>query len=86
MFDIVLVRDCPFSAIYWISFEKYRGIITGWRGANIGMMSSAGLTFLSGVVSGLTAALITHPFDVLKTQSQVYKYRVMYYLLLLFYY
>lgn len=59
-----LWRDVPFSGIYWASYESLKHALErrGGRGASV--------AFVSGAVSGTTAALITSPFDVLKTRRQ----------------
>jgi len=59
-----LWRDVPFSGIYWASYEGWKKVFErhGRRGAWV--------AFISGAVSGTTAALITSPFDVLKTRRQ----------------
>lgn len=59
-----LWRDVPFSGIYWASYE-------GWKAAFARQRhSGTWVAFISGAVSGTTAALITSPFDVLKTRRQ----------------
>jgi solute carrier family 25 protein 39/40 len=59
-----LWRDVPFSGIYWASYESWKKAFErrGRRGAWV--------AFVSGAVSGTSAALITSPFDVLKTRRQ----------------
>ncbi|TBU35182.1 mitochondrial carrier [Dichomitus squalens] len=59
-----LWRDVPFSGLYWAGYElsKHRLGRLGYEGA--------GVAFVSGAVSGTAAALITSPFDVLKTRRQ----------------
>ena len=59
-----LWRDVPFSGLYWAGYEacKHRLGKLGYEGA--------GVAFASGAVSGTTAALLTSPFDVLKTRRQ----------------
>jgi len=59
-----LFRDVPFSGIYWASYESWKKSFRqrGFEGAPA--------AFVSGAVSGITAALVTSPFDVLKTRRQ----------------
>jgi len=59
-----LWRDVPFSGIYWASYEAGKSFFArrGREGASV--------AFMSGATSGTIAALITSPFDVLKTRRQ----------------
>lgn len=59
-----LWRDVPFSGLYWAGFEGLKRKLKkrGYDGT--------GVTFVSGAVSGTTAAMLTSPFDVLKTRRQ----------------
>jgi len=59
-----LWRDVPFSGLYWAGYETLKGALEkrGRRGAPV--------AFVSGAVSGTMAALITSPFDMLKTRRQ----------------
>ncbi|PPQ88644.1 hypothetical protein CVT25_010220 [Psilocybe cyanescens] len=59
-----LWRDVPFSGFYWASYETWKRNFAkyGYTGAWV--------AFLSGAISGTSAALITSPFDVLKTRQQ----------------
>ncbi|KAH9946673.1 mitochondrial carrier domain-containing protein [Amylocystis lapponica] len=59
-----LWRDVPFSGIYWAGYETWKRAF-GRRG-----MSGPQVAFASGAISGTTAALLTSPFDVLKTRRQ----------------
>ncbi|KAL0951104.1 hypothetical protein HGRIS_007841 [Hohenbuehelia grisea] len=59
-----LWRDVPFSGIYWASYESWKRTLTRRH------FEGAWVAFVSGAVSGTTAALITSPFDVLKTRRQ----------------
>jgi hypothetical protein len=86
-----IMRDCPFSAIYWFSFEtlqpKYHTFYasqlaaymesrTATPGYDYYSTHSHLVTFLSGVTSGVFAAVSTHPFDVIKTQQQLARHVV----------
>jgi len=59
-----LWRDVPFSGFYWASYETWKRAFTrrGHEGTWV--------AFISGAISGTSAALITSPFDVLKTRRQ----------------
>jgi solute carrier family 25 protein 39/40 len=59
-----LWRDVPFSGFYWASYEKWKRAFAK-RGHE-----GAGVAFINGAISGTSAALITSPFDVLKTRRQ----------------
>eukprot|EP01032_Pedospumella_encystans_P011827 gene11827-13724_t len=75
-----VLRDCPFSGIYWLGFETLRPVYgkliysapPSSKQANFARDGYPALiTFLSGATSGMIAAICTHPFDVLKTKQQV---------------
>lgn len=75
-----VLRDCPFSGIYWLGFETLRPVYGNLiysappssKQANFARDGYPALiTFLSGATSGMIAAICTHPFDVLKTKQQV---------------
>jgi solute carrier family 25 protein 39/40 len=59
-----LWRDVPFSGFYWASYEsmKHRLEQRGRSGPSV--------AFICGATSGTGAALLTSPFDVLKTRRQ----------------
>jgi len=59
-----LWNDVPFSGIYWANYEAWRSSleVRGYQGPSV--------SFFCGVVSGTTAAVLTSPFDVLKTRRQ----------------
>jgi len=59
-----LWRDVPFSGLYWANYEALKGV---FRRAG---QEGAWVAFVSGATSGTVAALITSPFDVLKTRRQ----------------
>jgi len=72
-----IMRDTPFSAIYWMTFESVKRTIYAplvLDDMAVGESSStkhATVNFMSGSTSGALAAIVTHPFDVLKTQLQL---------------
>lgn len=59
-----LSRDVPFSGIYWASYEAWKRSFAQ-RGKE-----GAWVAFCCGAISGTSAALLTSPFDVLKTRRQ----------------
>ncbi|KAI0002015.1 mitochondrial carrier [Russula vinacea] len=59
-----LWRDVPFSGLYWASYEGMKGQFEK-RGR-----SGPSVAFICGATSGTVAALLTSPFDVLKTRGQ----------------
>lgn len=61
-----LWRDVPFSGLYWASYEGMRHHLEE-RGR-----SGPSLSFVCGATSGTAAALLTSPFDVLKTRRQAF--------------
>jgi solute carrier family 25 protein 39/40 len=73
-----ILRDSPFSAIYWFSVESMRPIFQ--RYYNRSMLGEVKydsekfhptVTFIAGAVSGMISAVATHPFDVVKTHKQL---------------
>lgn len=65
-----LWRDVPFSGFYWAAFESLKRFMTG---PTIGADPGLGTTFTAGAISGTVAAVLTSPFDILKTRRQVFK-------------
>uniref|UniRef100_A0A8D0CDR0 Mitochondrial glutathione transporter SLC25A40 n=1 Tax=Salvator merianae TaxID=96440 RepID=A0A8D0CDR0_SALMN len=62
-----VLRDVPFSALYWCNYEFFKRKLckkTGTREPTVF------ITFLSGAAAGSIAALLTLPFDVIKTHKQ----------------
>ncbi|KAF7320414.1 putative mitochondrial carrier protein [Mycena kentingensis (nom. inval.)] len=59
-----LWRDVPFSGIYWAGYETSKNAFRQ-RGH-----TGAWVAFICGAGSGMSAALFTNPFDVLKTRRQ----------------
>lgn len=64
--SLTLWRDVPFSAFYWLGYERTKLVLT-----DAGVSSQFLQSFLSGGISGTFAALITTPFDVAKTKRQI---------------
>jgi solute carrier family 25 protein 39/40 len=67
-----LWRDVPFSCIYWTGYEalKARALAANRRQGD-GDLLDPTASFACGAISGGVAALVTNPFDVLKTRRQV---------------
>ncbi|KAH8359333.1 hypothetical protein KR093_006077 [Drosophila rubida] len=61
-----ILRDVPFSGIYWPIYEYLKLTFS-----NNAAQPSFGLSFISGVLAGSVAALVTCPFDVVKTHEQI---------------
>lgn len=76
--ELTLWRDVPFSSIYWLSYEYWKKefLVLGLRYfpnfyRKEGNHHIALTSFISGSLSGTTAAIFTNPFDVGKTRLQV---------------
>lgn len=63
-----LLRDVPFSAMYWYNYERAKSFLCQRYDTQEPTMS---ISFLSGALSGSIAAIVTLPFDVVKTRRQV---------------
>ena len=62
-YTATLLRDVPFSALYWPLYEAARQRLT--------LDSSLAVNFVSGAVAGSVASAVTLPFDVIKTIKQI---------------
>eukprot|EP00043_Microstomoeca_roanoka_P003763 m.45668 g.45668 ORF g.45668 m.45668 type:complete len:341 (+) comp12194_c0_seq2:435-1457(+) len=67
-----LMRDVPFSAIYWTGYELLRRRLGEWLHPDAFSSSTPPIdvAFSAGALAGSTAAIITLPFDVVKTRQQ----------------
>ncbi|KAJ8977725.1 hypothetical protein NQ317_019399 [Molorchus minor] len=61
-----LLRDVPFSAIYWMHYETIKSMF-----GHPDSHPSFWLSFMAGGISGGVAAAVTVPFDVVKTHQQI---------------
>lgn len=64
-----LLRDVPHSALYFAMYNYTKGVIQPLRPAD-SRVPMAALNFLAGVISGLTATVVSHPFDFIRTRLQ----------------
>ncbi|KAM6102583.1 mitochondrial glutathione transporter SLC25A40 isoform 3-T8 [Theristicus caerulescens] len=62
-----VLRDVPFSAMYWYNYERFKKMMCKEVGAQ---EPTFFIAFTSGAASGSIAAVITLPFDVVKTHRQ----------------
>ncbi|NWZ62797.1 S2540 protein, partial [Acrocephalus arundinaceus] len=62
-----ILRDVPFSAMYWYNYERFKKMMCKEVGAN---EPTFFVSFTSGAASGSIAAVTTQPFDVVKTHRQ----------------
>merc|ERR1740117_1983431 len=63
-----LFRDVPFSALYWMVAEQVRGRLSSRWDMQRDALS---VNLAAGFIAGASAAVITHPFDIIKTRAQV---------------
>lgn len=63
-----VLRDVPFSALYWFNYELVKAELCERYGIPQANLS---ISFTSGAVSGAIAAILTLPFDVVKTRRQI---------------
>ena len=59
-----ILRDVPFSCIYWLNYEFYKKKFDQNQ-------PSFSFSLIAGAASGTVAAIITLPFDVVKTNRQI---------------
>ncbi|XP_074835292.1 mitochondrial glutathione transporter SLC25A39 isoform X1 [Carettochelys insculpta] len=63
-----VLRDVPFSALYWFNYE----LVKEWLCRQFRLDKATFMvSFASGAISGTVAAVLTLPFDVVKTQRQI---------------
>uniref|UniRef100_A0A1A9WCJ1 Solute carrier family 25 member 40 n=1 Tax=Glossina brevipalpis TaxID=37001 RepID=A0A1A9WCJ1_9MUSC len=60
----LIMRDVPFSAIYWTTYETIKSQFPEYR-------SKFFFSFFAGATSGMLAATLTTPFDVVTTHVQL---------------
>uniref|UniRef100_A0A8C3JQL7 Mitochondrial glutathione transporter SLC25A39 n=1 Tax=Calidris pygmaea TaxID=425635 RepID=A0A8C3JQL7_9CHAR len=63
-----VLRDVPFSALYWFNYE----LVREWFCRQTRLEEATFMiSFASGAISGTVAAVLTLPFDVVKTRRQI---------------
>ncbi|KAK6739726.1 hypothetical protein RB195_008305 [Necator americanus] len=63
-----LLRDIPFSAIYWAMYQYLKRYTMTWKNMKEPTFVTS---FACGATAGSFAAVVTTPFDVLKTHLQI---------------
>jgi solute carrier family 25 protein 39/40 len=63
-----LARDVPFSALYWLAYERAKEALA--PAAPRGAAGAWAAAFVCGLGAGVLAAAATTPFDVVKTRRQ----------------
>ena len=70
-----ILRDVPFSGFYFCGYEVaktyYSDVFKSSSSSSSSSSTSLKINFLSGGTSALFATVLTQPFDVLKTRSQI---------------
>ncbi|KAM6914066.1 mitochondrial glutathione transporter SLC25A39 isoform 1-T1 [Lycodopsis pacificus] len=63
-----VLRDVPFSALYWFNYELVKARLCERSRVT---QANFSISFTAGAVSGAIAAILTLPFDVVKTRRQI---------------
>ncbi|XP_010866605.2 solute carrier family 25 member 39 isoform X1 [Esox lucius] len=63
-----VLRDVPFSALYWFNYELVKARLCEQHSVSQATFS---ISFTAGAISGAVAAILTLPFDVVKTRRQI---------------
>jgi solute carrier family 25, member 38 len=62
-----LARDVPFSGLYMVFYRGFKWV----EREDDSHIRRFGVDFIAGLLAGLLATAMTHPFDVIKTRAQV---------------
>jgi len=72
-----LWRDVPFSAIYWTLYENTKArYLNRYANSSNRKRETIFASFWAGASSGVIAATLTHPFDLVKTRKQIELYEL----------
>lgn len=63
-----VLRDVPFSALYWFNYELLKTQLCEQSRVT---QANFSISFTAGAISGTIAAILTLPFDVVKTRRQI---------------
>ena len=66
-----LIRDVPFSMMYWYSVEKLRLALADRFTSDNPKVDNLAAAFVGGNIAGAAISAVTTPGDVLKTRIQV---------------
>ncbi|CAO3632151.1 unnamed protein product [Cunninghamella echinulata] len=70
-YGATFIRDAPFAGIYLFFYENCKKKANVWTVVNNYNVANYMINLGSGVIAGITATIITHPFDMLKTRMQL---------------
>jgi hypothetical protein len=69
-YTATLLRDAPFSAIYWSLYETIQDFLQQKNEKR--KLKQLGIDFAAGATAGSVASILTNPLDVIKTHHQTY--------------
>ncbi|KAJ1359245.1 hypothetical protein KIN20_017938 [Parelaphostrongylus tenuis] len=61
-------ENLNYSAVYWSGYETFKQILLSWKNMPETTFTTS---FMCGATAGTFAAIVTHPFDVMKTHLQI---------------
>ncbi|CAO3599108.1 unnamed protein product [Absidia cylindrospora] len=70
-YGATFIRDAPFAGIYLFFYENCKRKANVWAELHQYQVANAVINMGSGVIAGMTATVITQPFDMLKTRMQL---------------